>query len=114
MPEARLPESQALPLLIGGTWRESTAERSAPVYDPASGSELARVPFAAAAEIDDAVSAARRAFPAWREVPVPDRAQVMFRYKRLLEEHLEELARMVSRENGKVIAEARGEVRRGI
>jgi len=108
------PSTQPLPLLIGGAWRASAAERSAPVLDPAHGSELARVPFVTAAEIDDAVDAARRAFPTWREVPVPDRAQVMFRYKRLLEEHLEELARMVSRENGKVIAEARGEVRRGI
>jgi malonate-semialdehyde dehydrogenase (acetylating)/methylmalonate-semialdehyde dehydrogenase len=106
--------TQPLPLLIGGAWRASAAERSAPVLDPAHGSELARVPFVTAAEIDAAVDAARRAFPAWREVPVTERAQVMFRYKRLLEEHLEELARMVSRENGKVIAEARGEVRRGI
>jgi malonate-semialdehyde dehydrogenase (acetylating)/methylmalonate-semialdehyde dehydrogenase len=108
------PPTQPLPLLIGGTWRVSASEHSAPVLDPARGSELARVPFATAAEIDAAVDAARRAFPAWREVPVVERAQVMFRYKRLLEEHLEELARMVSRENGKVIAEARGEVRRGI
>jgi malonate-semialdehyde dehydrogenase (acetylating) / methylmalonate-semialdehyde dehydrogenase len=125
MPEARMPMNQEapsapsahaprLPLLIGGEWRASAAERSAPVLDPARGSELARVPFATAAEIDAAVDAARRAFPAWREVPVPERALVMFRYKRLLEEHLEELARMVSRENGKLIAEARGEVRRGI
>jgi malonate-semialdehyde dehydrogenase (acetylating)/methylmalonate-semialdehyde dehydrogenase len=108
------PSTQPLPLLIGGAWRASAAERSAPVLDPTHGSELARVPFVTAAEIDAAVDAARRAFPAWREVPVTERAQVMFRYKRLLEEHLEELARMVSRENGKVIAEARGEVRRGI
>jgi malonate-semialdehyde dehydrogenase (acetylating) / methylmalonate-semialdehyde dehydrogenase len=125
MPEAPMPMNQEapsapsahvpqLPLLIGGDWRVSAAERSAPVLDPAHGSELARVPFATAAEIDAAVDAARRAFPAWREVPVPERALVMFRYKRLLEEHLEELARMVSRENGKLIAEARGEVRRGI
>jgi malonate-semialdehyde dehydrogenase (acetylating)/methylmalonate-semialdehyde dehydrogenase len=103
-----------LPLLIGGEWRASTAAHRAPVFDPASGSELARVPFATAAEIDEAVAAALGAFPTWREVPVTERAQVMFRYKGLLEEHLEELARLVSRENGKVIAEARGEVRRGI
>jgi malonate-semialdehyde dehydrogenase (acetylating)/methylmalonate-semialdehyde dehydrogenase len=114
MPEARAPVDQPLPLLIGGQWRVSTAERSAPVLDPARGSELARVPFSTAAEIDDAVDSARRAFPAWREVPVVERAVVMFRYKRLLEEHLEELARMLSRENGKLIDEARGEVRRGI
>jgi malonate-semialdehyde dehydrogenase (acetylating)/methylmalonate-semialdehyde dehydrogenase len=114
MPEARHSEGQVLPLLIDGQWRASATERTEPVPDPARGSELARVPFVTAAEIDDAVDAARRAFPAWREVPVVERALVMFRYKRLLEEHVEELARMVSRENGKLIGEARGEVRRGI
>ncbi len=106
--------SQALPLLIGGEWRASAAEHGEPVLDPARGSEIGRVPFATAAEIDAAVDAAGRAFPAWREVPVAERAGLMFRYKQLLEEHFEELARMVSRENGKVIADARGEVRRGI
>jgi malonate-semialdehyde dehydrogenase (acetylating)/methylmalonate-semialdehyde dehydrogenase len=106
--------ARPLPLLIGGRWRPSAAERSAAVLDPARGSELARVPFATAAEIGDAVESARRAFPAWREVPVVERALVMFRYKQLLEERFEELARTVSRENGKLIAEARGEVRRGI
>jgi malonate-semialdehyde dehydrogenase (acetylating)/methylmalonate-semialdehyde dehydrogenase len=114
MEDARLYGGQALPLLIGGKWRASTAERSEPVVDPTRDSELARVPFATAAEIDDAVAAALGAFRAWRDVPVPERAQVMFRYKRLLEDHLEELARLVTRENGKLIGEARGEVRRGI
>src|SRR5579864_349727 len=114
MEDARLYGGQALPLLIDGKWRASTAERSEPVVDPTRDSELARVPFATAAEIDDAVAAALGAFRAWRDVPVPERAQVMFRYKRLLEDHLEELARLVTRENGKLIGEARGEVRRGI
>jgi malonate-semialdehyde dehydrogenase (acetylating)/methylmalonate-semialdehyde dehydrogenase len=114
MPEVRHAEGRVLPLLIDGQWRVSATERSEPVYDPARGSELARVPFVTAGELDDAVDAARRAFPGWREVPVVERALVMFRYKRLLEEHVEELARMVSRENGKLIGEARGEVRRGI
>ncbi|HVR10375.1 MAG TPA: CoA-acylating methylmalonate-semialdehyde dehydrogenase [Thermoanaerobaculia bacterium] len=114
MEDARLEGGQALPLLIGGKWRASTAERSEPVVDPTRDSELARVPFATAAEIDDAVAAALGAFRAWRDVPVPERAQLMFRYKRLLEDHLEELARLVTRENGKLIGEARGEVRRGI
>ena len=113
MAETQRATGRTLPLLIGGRWRES-AGRSEPVLDPSHGSELARVPFATAAEIDEAIESARRAFAAWREQPVTERAQVMFRYKRLLEEHLEELARMVSRENGKLIGEARGEVRRGI
>src|ERR1700694_4525135 len=114
MLEANPSVREPLPLLIGGSWRPSTSARSAAVLDPTRGSELARVPFVTAAEIDDAVEAARRAFPAWRAVPVPERALVMFRYKRLLEEHLEEMARIVSQENGKLIGEARGEVRRGI
>jgi len=103
-----------LPLLIDGSWRPSAAVQSDPVYEPASGDVIARVPFATPAEVDAAVAAAARAFPLWRAVPVVERAQVMFRYKQLLEEHNEELARLVSRENGKLIADARGEVRRGI
>jgi malonate-semialdehyde dehydrogenase (acetylating)/methylmalonate-semialdehyde dehydrogenase len=103
-----------LPLLIDGSWRPSAAERSDPVFEPASGDVIARVPFATPEEVDAAVTAAARAFPPWRAVPVVERAQVLFRYKNLLEEHSDELARLVSRENGKLIADARGEVRRGI
>jgi malonate-semialdehyde dehydrogenase (acetylating)/methylmalonate-semialdehyde dehydrogenase len=100
--------------LIDGAWRDSAAETSEPVHNPADGSVLARVPLSTREEVDAAVGAAVAAFRSWRDTPVPERAQVLFRYKILLEKHAEELARLVSRENGKLLADARAEVRRGI
>jgi len=84
------------------------------VFDPATGRVLAVVRHSTAADIDAAVRAAATAFPSWADTPVPDRAEVMFRYKSVLEAHVEELAALVTAENGKTLAEARGEVRRGI
>lgn len=104
----------ALKLLIGGEWVAAQAAATEPVYDPASGAILARVPLGARADVDAAVAAAKAAFPAWAATPVVERARVLFRYHTALEAHFEELARLVTRENGKTIDDARGEVRRGI
>jgi malonate-semialdehyde dehydrogenase (acetylating)/methylmalonate-semialdehyde dehydrogenase len=106
-------EEPSLPIIVDGELRPSRA-RAEPVLNPAKGTVLARVPFCGADDIDVAVRSAARAFPAWRATPVVDRAQLLFRYKGLLEAHLEELARSVSQENGKVLSDARLEVRRGI
>src|ERR687891_457689 len=97
---------------IGGTFRQSTAEDVFvdPVFDPATGETIALLPYSTKEEIDEAVRAARSAFPDWSNVPVPDRAQVMFRFKNLLEEHFEELSLLVVRENGKTLPGARGAV----
>lgn len=84
------------------------------VLDPATGEALARVPMSTAGDVDRAAAAARRAFEDWREVPVPRRARLMFGLQRLLEDRLDELAELVTRENGKHVDEARGELRRGI
>jgi malonate-semialdehyde dehydrogenase (acetylating)/methylmalonate-semialdehyde dehydrogenase len=84
------------------------------VLDPATGEALAAVPLSGASDVDAAVRAARTAFAEWRDVPVPARARVMFRLQALVSEQLEELAELVTRENGKAIGEARGEVRRGL
>jgi malonate-semialdehyde dehydrogenase (acetylating)/methylmalonate-semialdehyde dehydrogenase len=99
--------------LIGGefTAGSGTAED---VYNPATGQVIATVRHSTGADVDDAVAAAAAAFPAWADTAVPDRAEVMFRYKAILEAHVEELAALVTLENGKTLAEARGEVRRGI
>src|ERR671918_2111461 len=101
---------------IGGEFRESSAGDAPvdPVFDPATGETIALLPYSTKEEIGQAVAAAKGAFPEWSEVPVPDRAQVMFRFKNLLEEHFEELSLLVVRENGKTLPEARGEVRRAI
>ncbi|HSH75763.1 MAG TPA: CoA-acylating methylmalonate-semialdehyde dehydrogenase [Longimicrobiales bacterium] len=99
---------------VGGGWRESSATETLPVTNPASGEELGRVPLSSARDVDAAVQAAKAAFPMWRSTPAPVRARVLFGLKALLEEHKEELARSLTTEHGKVIAETRGEVQRGI
>ncbi|HEY8769109.1 MAG TPA: CoA-acylating methylmalonate-semialdehyde dehydrogenase, partial [Thermoleophilaceae bacterium] len=84
------------------------------VLDPASGELLTRVPLSGKPEVDVAVRAAAEAFESWREEPVTRRARRMFRLQVLLEDHLDELALLVTRENGKHLDESVGELRRGI
>jgi malonate-semialdehyde dehydrogenase (acetylating) / methylmalonate-semialdehyde dehydrogenase len=99
---------------VGGGWRESSATQTLSVTNPASGEEIGRVPLSTSSDVDAAVQAARAAYPAWRATPAPQRARVLFRLKGLLEEHKEELAQLLTTEHGKVVAETRGEVQRGI
>ena len=99
---------------VGGEWVPSTATEQLPVTNPATGEPLGSVPLSPARDVDEAVAAARDAFTKWREVPPVVRARRLFRLKSLLEEHFEELAITVTRENGKTLTEARGSVRRGI
>jgi malonate-semialdehyde dehydrogenase (acetylating)/methylmalonate-semialdehyde dehydrogenase len=84
------------------------------VLDPATGERLAQVPLSGAEQVDAAARAAQAAWEEWADVPVMERARLMFRVQALLEEHLDELLELVVRENGKALDEARGEVRRGI
>ncbi len=106
--------TKTVPSYIGGRFDEPRADRMDPVPDPATGEAIAQLAYSTHEQIDAAVAAAKRAFPEWSETPVPDRAQVMFRFKALMEEHFEELARLVTQENGKTLEESRGEVRRAI
>jgi malonate-semialdehyde dehydrogenase (acetylating)/methylmalonate-semialdehyde dehydrogenase len=116
MPEAQpAPASAApVPLLVDGQRRLASRPETLPVVEPATGRALALVPLCGPEDVDRAVLAAARALPAWRDVPVPERAQVLFRYKALLEREHEALAASVARENGKLLEDARAEVRRGI
>jgi malonate-semialdehyde dehydrogenase (acetylating)/methylmalonate-semialdehyde dehydrogenase len=99
---------------IGGRWVDAAAEREDTVVNPATGEVLARVPLSTAEDVNRAVAAAREAFADWRKVPVPRRARILFKYQQLLVDHWEELARLVTEENGKNYTEAYGEVQRGI
>ncbi|MDX2080852.1 MAG: CoA-acylating methylmalonate-semialdehyde dehydrogenase [Terrimicrobiaceae bacterium] len=101
------------PHFVDGTWREDSVALS-PVFNPSLGEVIAEAPMAGADLVDSAVRAADGAFVDWWETPVVDRVQVFFRYKMLLEEHLEELVTLVATEHGKTLTEARGDVRRGI
>jgi malonate-semialdehyde dehydrogenase (acetylating) / methylmalonate-semialdehyde dehydrogenase len=104
----------ALPNFIGGTWQASTSTESVDVINPATGELLARTPLSTASDVDNAVRAAAAAFPAWRRTPAGERVQYLFKIRTLIEEHLEELARLITTENGKTLGEARAELRRGI
>lgn len=99
---------------IGGKWVTAETDREEVVPNPATGEPLARVPISRNADVEKAVQAAREAFDTWRRTPVPKRARMMFRYHQLLTEHHDELAKMVTLENGKSYKEAYGEVLRGI
>src|SRR5436305_6282194 len=95
---------------IGGTFVDTTAGDHLDVTNPADGSVISRVPLSAAADVDRAVDAATKAFPAWSAMPIKERVQVFFKYKTLLEKNIDELAKLVTEENGKIDSEARAEV----
>jgi malonate-semialdehyde dehydrogenase (acetylating)/methylmalonate-semialdehyde dehydrogenase len=99
---------------IQGAWRRSAAKEYVDVTNPATAEVLARTPLSTAADVDAAVQSAADAFPAWRRTPPGERVQYLFRFKNLLEEHLGEIARLITEENGKTLAEAKAELRRGI
>ena len=105
---------ELVPALIGGRWMPASTSTVDEIPDPGSGEMIAQLPYSSVEEVEAAVAAAKAALVSWGETPVPQRAQVMFRFKRLLEEREDELAALVTRENGKTLAEAVGEVRRGI
>jgi malonate-semialdehyde dehydrogenase (acetylating) / methylmalonate-semialdehyde dehydrogenase len=99
---------------IGGEWVESTSDRTEVVYNPATGEEIAIVPLSTKEEVDRAVQAAHEAFKSWSQVAVPKRARILFKYQQLLVENWDELAKLITLENGKSFSEAHGEVLRGI
>jgi malonate-semialdehyde dehydrogenase (acetylating) / methylmalonate-semialdehyde dehydrogenase len=99
---------------IDGRTVEREPERSGAVYDPATGRQTARVAYATGADVDAAVQAATAAYPAWRDTSTVRRARVMFAFRELLERHRDELARIIAAEHGKVVADAAGEVQRGL
>ncbi len=99
---------------IGGSATSGASTRTAPVWNPATGEQQAEVVLAEPADVDAAVAAAGKAFDEWRDVSVVKRARVMFAFRDLVERHSQELARLVAFEHGKVVADALGEVTRGL
>ncbi len=99
---------------IGGSFVDAAKGKDLPVISPLDGALLAEMPCASAAELDAAVIAAQKAFPRWSRTPIKERVQVFFRYKWLLEKNLEELADLVSEENGKTKGEAIAEIEKCI
>src|SRR6202795_3345023 len=103
---------------INGQWTDSRAGSSKQewrdVINPATGEVLAQAPLAEAAEVNQAVEAAAAAFPEWRRTPPEDRIQPLFKLKMLLEDHLDDIPRIITQENGKTFTEAKAEMRRAI
>ncbi|QHE51702.1 CoA-acylating methylmalonate-semialdehyde dehydrogenase [Pontibacillus sp. HMF3514] len=99
---------------VGGKWIESNTDKTESVFNPATGEVIAEVPISTREDLDHAASVASEAFKTWSEVPVPKRARILFKYQQLLVEHWDELAELITIENGKNFKEAYGEVQRGI
>ncbi|RON47683.1 CoA-acylating methylmalonate-semialdehyde dehydrogenase [Pseudomonas frederiksbergensis] len=99
---------------ISGQVQDTGSERFSNVFNPATGVVQARVGLASEQTVDQAVASALQAFPAWSEQSSLRRSRVMFKFKELLDRHHNELAEIISREHGKVLSDAKGEVTRGI
>jgi malonate-semialdehyde dehydrogenase (acetylating) / methylmalonate-semialdehyde dehydrogenase len=99
---------------VGGELITVNTSHFTPVYNPSRGEVIAQTPDSGERDVALVVEAARQAFPDWADTPVVERARVMFRFAHLLEENFNQLAQMVTREHGKTIEEARGDIRRGI
>ncbi len=113
-PVAERVEVEPIVHWIDGRRVRGTSGRTGPVFDPATGRQTGEVAFASAEEVDLAVAAAARAYPAWREVSLGRRAELFFRVRELLHARRDELARILTAEHGKVLSDALGEVTRGL
>ena len=87
---------------------------SQPVYNPATGEVIRQVELGSQATVEKAIAAAEAAYPSWRETPPAKRARIMFRFKALLEEHADQICKILTEEHGKVLADSLGELQRGI
>jgi malonate-semialdehyde dehydrogenase (acetylating) / methylmalonate-semialdehyde dehydrogenase len=99
---------------IGGEMVLGRSGRTGPVYEPATGAQTGEVTFASPEDVDAAVAAAKAAFPAWRALSLARRAELMFTIRELVHERRDEIAKILTREHGKVLSDARGEVTRGL
>ncbi|KAB1653264.1 CoA-acylating methylmalonate-semialdehyde dehydrogenase [Pseudoclavibacter chungangensis] len=111
MTETTLP---VVPHWINGAEVPATSDRTSPVFDPARGVQTKTLGLANKADIDAAVKAAADAFPAWRDLSLAKRQQIIFRFRELIVERRQELAEIITSEHGKVVSDAAGEVQRGI
>ena len=114
-PEARgADEIKRITHWIGGVPVDGTSGCGGPVYNPARGVQTGEVDFASAEEVDRAVQTAKEAFPSWRAVSLSRRTEIFFRIRKLVDEHREDIAQILTAEHGKVLSDAKGEVARGL
>src|SRR3989441_4606861 len=114
-PDARrAQELKRIAHWINGASAAGESGRSGPVYNPAAGVQTGEVDFASVEEIDRAVQAAKDAFPAWRAISLSRKTEIFFRIRALVDEHREDIAKILTAEHGKVLSDALGEVARGL
>ncbi|RHW28364.1 methylmalonate-semialdehyde dehydrogenase (CoA acylating) [Nocardioides immobilis] len=99
---------------IAGRATAGTADRTAPVFNPATGQQQAEVVLGSVKDVEAAIAAARDAFPAWAETSISRRTKVLFEFRELLNRHAREIAELITDEHGKVLSDALGEVQRGL
>jgi len=99
---------------IGDKWVDATSGEMDTVPNPANGEPIARVPLSSKEDVNQAVKAAKEAYPSWAATPVPNRTRYLFEYLQLLKDNKAELAEIITMENGKSLKDAQGEVQRGI
>lgn len=109
-----MSDIKRLKFCVNNEWRVSASSKYMPVMNPSLGVQIAETPCCTQAEVDAAVDAAAAAFPSWSATPIPQRIQLMFRFKTLLDTHLDELTTLLATEMGKVLSEARGDVLKAI
>ncbi len=109
-----MSEIKRLKYCVNNQWLSSATDKYMPVMNPSLGVQIAETPCCTQSEVDAAVNAAAAAFPAWSSTPIPQRIQLMFRFKALLDQHLDELTVLLATEMGKVLAEAKGDVLKAI
>ena len=95
---------------INGKFTESAGTKYMDIFDPSTGEVIAQTPCCTKEEVESAIAAAKAAFPAWSGTPCPKRVEVLYRFRDLLAEHMDELTRILCRENGKNWEEARGDL----
>ena len=105
---------QTIEHVIANKTTSGTSTESAPVYNPATGEIQAQVVLGTAADVDDAVQAALTAFESWSNYSLSARSTILFSFRELVAHHIDELAEIITREHGKVLSDARGEVQRGL
>lgn len=105
-----MPQIKRLQYSVNGEWKDSKATKYMPITDSSTGQVMAETPCCTAEEVHEAVAAAKKAFPSWSLTPVHRRAELMFKYRELLDRHLEELTLLVATELGKNMEESRGDI----
>src|SRR3989442_7280803 len=112
--DAALAKVRELSHFVGGKHVLGESGRFSDVFNPTTGALAAKVPLASKAEVERAIANAREAFAGWSETSPVTRARVMFRFKELIERHMDELAVLIASEHGKVLSDAKGSVQRGL